>query len=269
MSSQLEINFWNNMNIKHNDSYKNWCPQSIKDIINEEVKESNEDCFMCSKPKCECEKYYLCNKCNGPFACSLDVDDIICMGEEDNCSSCYGINCYTCNEYKYWENFEKDLTEVKHEVKESNFKSNFDDVVNELNNLDKKHYCNKHFNRIMKRCNYENVHMYLFKKHTYETRHYNVFGRLDITRDFINYRTNIHLGLVSIDRENLKNGVEILNMRIGRNNQTQQYNYGRYEERDDLVRHTTKELKTFCKMNGIKGYAKFDKLKLVQSLMKL
>ena len=58
-------------------------------------------------------------------------------------------------------------------------------------------------------------------------------------------------------------------VRIGKNNQTQKYNYGRYEEEDEIKRHTITELKTFCKMNGIKGYSKFDKLKIVQSLMKL
>ena len=45
MSSQLEINFWNNMNIKHNDSYKHWCPQSIKDTIDEEVEENKVSNF--------------------------------------------------------------------------------------------------------------------------------------------------------------------------------------------------------------------------------
>jgi hypothetical protein len=46
-------------------------------------------------------------------------------------------------------------------------------------------------------------------------------------------------------------------MRIGKNNQTQKYNYGRYEEEDEIERHTITEQKTFCKMNGIKGYSKF------------
>ena len=265
-NTQIQIEYWTNMYINHNDTYNNWCPQSIKDEVEEE--EENDCCIMCLHPKCECKKYYICNNCNGPFACFLDVDEIICAGEEDTCSSCYGIKCYTCNEFKYWENFEDELTEVKHED-ETNFKNKFDKVINELNNLDKKHYCNKHFNRYMKLCNYENVAMLLFKSLRNDVRHKNVFGILDITTDFINYRKNNKLGLVCIDRGNLKNGIEILNMRIGKNNQTQKYNYGRYEEEDEIKRHTITELKTFCKMNSIKGYSKFDKLKVVQSLMKL
>ena len=104
MTSQLELNFWNNMNINYNDSFNLWCPQSIKETI--------EICFMCNNSKCECEKYYLCDKCNSPFACFNDVNDVICDGKEDTCCSGYGINCYTCNEFKYWENFEKDLIDI-------------------------------------------------------------------------------------------------------------------------------------------------------------
>jgi hypothetical protein len=103
MSSQLGINFWNNMNINHNESYKSCCPQSIKDKTDTEVEEENDCCIICTKPKCECEKYYLCNNYNGPFACFLEVGDIICSGEQDTCSSGYGIECYTCNVYEYWE----------------------------------------------------------------------------------------------------------------------------------------------------------------------
>ena len=276
MSSQLEINFWNNMNIKHNDSYKNWCPQSIKEQIDEEVEESNDNCVMCLKPKCECEKYYLCNKCNSPFACFIDVDEIICAGEQDTCSSGYGIHCYTCNEYKYWENFEKDLTEVKHEVKVSNFKSNFDKCINELNKLNeremnKKEHCFMLFNKLKKTARFARI-----VEETKRCRganaiywYENVFGILDYNCDTgeTYFRFNIRVGKVR--RDNIKNGIEILNMRTRKVNS--KYNYGTYEEHDEIniKRHSTKHLKEFCKINGIKGYSKFDKITLVKSLIKL
>ena len=112
MTNQLEINFWNNMNIKHKDSYTSWCPESIK----KEVNKRKNICDMCLIPKCECQKYYLCNKCKSPFACFNDVNDIICDGEVDVCNSCYGINCHSCNEFKHWENFEKDLILVNYKL---------------------------------------------------------------------------------------------------------------------------------------------------------
>ena len=293
MYSQLEINFWNNMSIKHNESYKNWCPQSIKDIINEEVEEINDDCFMCFKPKCECEKYYLCNKCNGPFACDLDVDEIICAGEQDNCSSCYGINCYTCNEYKYWENFEKDLTEVKHEVKTevSNFKSNVDKCIIDLNKNSliyvrdiikqqkiRKELCLMVVNKlkIKNRFTREEDRFSKIIKQTKRDRganaihsFENVFGIIDYNCDTgeTDFRFNTRIGKVR--RENIKNGIEILNMRIRKVNN--KYNYGTYEEQDEnnIKRHTIKNLKEFCKMNGIKFYSKCDKNTLVKLLMEL
>ena len=260
-NTKQEIEFWTNMFKNHYDSYNNWCPQSIKDEIEEE-EEENDCCIMCLHSKSECEKYYKCNKCNSPFACYLDVDEIICAGEEDTCCSCYGIKCYTCGDFKYWENFKDELTEVKHKD-EINFKNNFDKVINELNNLDKKHYCHEYLNRYMRIRNYDSIDMLLFKSLRFDIEHKNVFGILGINRDTINYRKNTKLGRVDFD--DLKNGIEILNMRIGKNNQI--YNYGTYE--DKIKRHSIKELKHFCKMNGIKGYSKFDKLKLVQSLMKL
>ena len=261
-----QIEYWTNMYNNHNDTYNVWCPQCFKDEIEQQEEEENDCCVMCLHPKCECEKYYICNKCNGPFACFLDVDEIICAGEEDTCFSCYGIKCYTCNEFKYWEHFEDELTEVKHED-ETNFKNKFDKVINELNNLDKKHNCFEHFNRGMKKRKYDSIDMLLYKSLRPEVTHKNVFGILDINKDNINFRFNNKVGKVRLNA--IKNGIEILNMRIGKNNQTQKYNYGRYEEEDEIKRHTITELKTFCKMNGIKGYSKFDKLKIVQSLMKL
>jgi hypothetical protein len=110
MSSQLEINFWNNMNIKHNDSYKHRCPQSIKEQIDEEVKESNDNCVMCLNPKCECEKCenWQCNKttndCDFSYCphCnhSLYCKDCYREREDDSCENWErGDDCRICHKY--------------------------------------------------------------------------------------------------------------------------------------------------------------------------
>ena len=58
--------------------------------------------------------------------------------------------------------------------------------------------------------------MLLFELIRNDVRHKNIFGILDITKDNINFRFNTKLGLVCIDRGNLKNSIEILTMRIGK-----------------------------------------------------
>ena len=187
-NTEQEIKFWTMMKSKYNNTYNEWCPQSFKDQLEEDV---------------------------------------------------------------------------------TNFKNKSDKVINELNNLDKKHYCYKHFNRGMRIRQFKTIEMLLRRHLRPDVTHKNVFGILDINKDDINFRFNNKVGQVRLS--NIKNGIEILNMRIGKNNQTQKYNYGRYEEveENEIVRHTIKELKTFCKMNGIKGNSKFDKVTAVKALMEL
>jgi hypothetical protein len=151
---------------------------------------------------------------------------------------------------------------------EINFKNNFDKVISELNNLDKKHYCLQYFERGMRKGQFIQIERLLSKQSVRCSTHTNLFGILDITKDNINYRLNTKVGRVRL--YDIKNGIEILHMRF-KMSDNRKYRYGTYDEDKQYLRNwnTLKDLKDSCKMNGIKGYSKFDKLKVVQALMKL
>lgn len=60
--------------------------------------------------------------------------------------------------------------------------------------------------------------------------------------------------------KNLKNGIEIIGMKLIIKNNRYYFNYGD---------PTLKELKAILKMNKIKGFSKMDKKQIIHALMKL
>ena len=52
--TEQDIEYWTNLYINYNGAFKYWCPQYIKDEIEKEEEEGENDCYkICLHPECE------------------------------------------------------------------------------------------------------------------------------------------------------------------------------------------------------------------------